>query len=390
MVIAMIGQKGLPARSGGIERHVETLASGLASRGHRVLVFGRAWYVAGTKAPAGIEQVLTPGIRTKHLDAITHSVTALMAARRARPDVVHLHGAGIALLSPLARLLHPRAKVVVTFHSIDRVLAKWGRFARFTFKIGEWMACHIPHRTVTISQVLATYCQRMYGVQTCYVTHPVPMPDVPKDVDNFLRPHGLDVDNYFLFVGRLIPDKLAHVMIEAYGKARKEFPELFATRPLVIVGGAAWTDAYASWLCRLTSRTPGVLMLGQRSGKELIALQAGALAHVFPTASEGLSLALVEACQLGRLVIATNIEANVEATGGSMLPVRPRDIDSLANAFIVAAQMDPIDRARFTEAAARHSFASHDLNDRIDDMERLYREICGQPTTLTTPLAVNA
>lgn len=387
MMIAMIGQKGLPARSGGIERHVETLACGLASRGHRVVVFGRAWYVAGAHAPADIQQIITPGIRTKHLDAITHSFTALLAARRMRPDVIHIHGSGPALLSPIARLLHPRAKVVVTFHSIDRVLAKWGRFAKLVFKVGEWMACHVPHRTITISQVLARYCQQEYGVQTAYVTHPVPLPVIPSDVDNLIQPHGLTVDNYFLFVGRLIPDKLAHVMIEAYGKARKQFPQLFAHRPLVIVGGAAWTDAYASWLCGLASRTPGVIMLGQRSGKELTALQAGALAHVFPTASEGLSLSLVEACQLGRLVIATDIEANVEATAGSMLPIRPRDTESLANAFIAAAHMDAQDRKRFTDAAARHSSDAHDVHDRIDDMERVYLETCGHPVSLTTPIA---
>ncbi len=390
MVIAMIGQKGLPARSGGIERHVETLATGLASRGHQVIVFGRAWYVAGGKAPAGIEQVITPGIRTKHLDAITHSFTALWVARASRPDVVHLHGSGIALLTPLARLMHPRAKVVVTFHSIDRVLSKWGWFARFSFKIGEWMACHLPHRTVTISQVLATYCQKTYGVQTAYVTHPVPAPEVPADVDNYLKPHGLVVDNFYLFVGRLIPDKMAHVMIEAYAKARSERPELFTNRPMVIVGGAAWTDAYAAWLCSLANRTPGVLMLGQRSGKELAALQAGALAHVFPTASEGLSLSLVEACQLNRLVIATDIEANLEATAGSMLRIRPRDVDSLSNAFIQAAEMNPTDRERMSSPASLHALASHDLNDRIDDMERIYLETMGRPTVLATQIAIQA
>jgi glycosyltransferase involved in cell wall biosynthesis len=390
MIIAMIGQKGLPARSGGIERHVEMLASGLASRGHRVVVFGRAWYVAGAAGPACVEQVITPGFRTKHLDAITHSITALFAARRLRPDIVHIHGAGIALIAPLARLLLPRAKVIVTFHSIDRVLAKWGRFARFSFKIGEWMACHVPHRTVTVSQFLTTYCQRTYGVQTCFVSHAVPIPEVPESVDKFLVPHELTVDNYFLFVGRLISDKLAHVMIEAYGKAREQFPELFTHRPLVLVGGAAWTDAYAARLCGLASRTPGVIMLGQRSGKELTALQAGALAHIFPTASEGLSLSLVEACQLRRSVIATDIEANVEATNGSMISIRPRNVESLTNAFITIVQMDKGDRDRLAERAARHSIAAHDFNDRIDDMERLYREVCRQPVVLTTPIVAGS
>ncbi len=387
MVIAMIGQKGLPARSGGIERHVETLATGLASRGHKVIVFGRAWYVAGSQAPVGIEQVITPGIRTKHLDAITHSFTALWVARRSHPDVVHLHGSGVALLTPVARLMHPRAKVVVTFHSIDRVLTKWGPVARVAFRVGEWMACHLPHRTVTISQVLAAYCQKTYGVQTAYVTHPVPLPEVPTDVDNYLKPHGLVVDNFYLFVGRLIPDKMAHVVVEAYAKACDERPSLFVDRPLVIVGGAAWTDAYASWLFDLAGRTPGVLMLGQRSGKELVALQAGALAHVFPTVSEGLSLSLVEACQLNRLVIATDIEANLEATNGSMLRIRPRDIESLSNALIQAAEMSSADRSLMSMPAHRHAIASHDLDDRIDDMERIYLETLGRPVVLNSQIA---
>jgi glycosyltransferase involved in cell wall biosynthesis len=387
MVIAMIGQKGLPARSGGIERHVETLATGLASRGHRVIVFGRAWYVAGAKAPIGIEQVMTPGIHTKHLDAITHSFTALWVARRSHPDVVHLHGCGVALLTPMARLMHPRAKVIVTFHSIDRVLSKWGVFARLVFKVGEWTACHLPHRTVTISQVLAAYCQKTYGVQTAYVTHPVPAPEVPTDVDNYLKPHSLVVDNFYLFVGRLIPDKMAHVVIEAYAKACDERPSLFVDRPLVIVGGAAWTDAYASWLFDLASRTPGVLMLGQRSGKELVALQAGALAHVFPTVSEGLSLSLVEACQLNRLVIATDIEANLEATNGSMLRILPRNVESLSNALIQAAEMSSADRSLMSTPAHHHAIASHDLDDRIDDMERIYLETLGRPVVLNSEIA---
>ena len=42
MRIAIIGSKGIPARSGGIERHVEELAVRLAKRNFDVTVFGRA------------------------------------------------------------------------------------------------------------------------------------------------------------------------------------------------------------------------------------------------------------------------------------------------------------------------------------------------------------
>ncbi|HVM90780.1 MAG TPA: glycosyltransferase family 4 protein [Verrucomicrobiae bacterium] len=383
----MIGQKGLPARSGGIERHVETLASGLASRGHRVIVFGRKWYVGtGAGIPSGVEQILTKGIRTKHLDAITHCFTALWAARALRPDVIHIHGTGPALLSPLARLFHPRAAVIVTFHSIDRVLSKWGSFARLSFRIGEWLACHVPHRTIAVSQTLAGYCQETYGTQTNYVTHPIPMPEQQplERIEQVLSAHGLKQDQYFLFLGRLIPDKMAHLLVQAYAMAALERPDVIANKPLVLVGAAAWTDRYARWLCGLAAKTPGVVVFGERSGKELQALQAGALAHVFPTASEGLSLAIVEACQFGRLVVATDIPANLEATGGAMLSVRPNDVHSLMNGLIQAAELSYADRAQLAASARAHVAEAHQFDDRLDDLERIYREACGLPLEMVT------
>ena len=69
----MIGQKGIPAQSGGIERHVEELSSELASRGHDVLVFCRGWYTFPVPAHRGVRCIRTLGIHTKHLDAITHA-----------------------------------------------------------------------------------------------------------------------------------------------------------------------------------------------------------------------------------------------------------------------------------------------------------------------------
>ena len=42
--IAFIGQKGLPARYGGVETHVEQIATRLAARGHEVTAYCRDWF----------------------------------------------------------------------------------------------------------------------------------------------------------------------------------------------------------------------------------------------------------------------------------------------------------------------------------------------------------
>ena len=382
----MIGQKGLPARSGGIERHVEILADGLASRGHRVVVYGRAWYVQGSVTPQNIEQVLTRGIRTKHLDAITHGLTALWHARSLTPDIIHLHGTGAALLTPLARIFLPRSKVIVTFHCIDRVLAKWNFFAKFCFQIGEWLACRMSHRAITVSQDLARYCLRTYGTQALYISHPLPSSSFEAQ-EKDLASHGLQKDMYFLFVGRLIPDKQAHRLIEAYQLAKKKRPDLFENLPLILVGGASWTDQYARWLCGVAARAPGVIMLGEKYGQELYSLQAYALSHVFPTASEGLSLAVIEACQHRKPIIATNIPANVEATGGHMHAVPVGDVEALADALLAVAMQNSTERMQMANQAEAYVARVHSVNDRIDDLVRIYQQILYGVQELVSPVS---
>jgi hypothetical protein len=44
--IAMIGQKGIPATYGGVERHVEELSVRLVERGDEVIVYTRPHYSA--------------------------------------------------------------------------------------------------------------------------------------------------------------------------------------------------------------------------------------------------------------------------------------------------------------------------------------------------------
>ena len=82
MRIAMIGQKGIPAQSGGVEQHVDMLARLLTDRGHEVTVYCRRSYCEDAIASSRLNvypdwprRIFRPSIPTKHLDAITHTVS---------------------------------------------------------------------------------------------------------------------------------------------------------------------------------------------------------------------------------------------------------------------------------------------------------------------------
>jgi hypothetical protein len=49
MKIAFIGQKGIPASYGGIERYVEAVSQNLSQLGHQVFVYTRSYYTPQNK-----------------------------------------------------------------------------------------------------------------------------------------------------------------------------------------------------------------------------------------------------------------------------------------------------------------------------------------------------
>ncbi|MBP6944516.1 glycosyltransferase family 4 protein [Patescibacteria group bacterium] len=387
MTIVMLGQKGLPARSGGIERHVSLLSSGLAARGHRVVVYGRQWYAKeGVKQDGNLEQRFSKGLTTKHLDAITHGCTALWDARQLNPDILHIHGAGTALLLPLARLLHPHAKIITTFHCIDWEHAKWGPVARFAFRLGEWLMGRHSDRVITVSEALTRYCLRSYNVQTEYIAHPFTLPSTPLQAEEIVNSFKLAPERYLLSVSRLVAHKQPHLLITAYREALQRFPALFANIPLVIVGSGSWTDGYVRQLEALAATTPGVQLLGEQTGASLASLQALALAHVFPSRSEGLAFTTLEAGGYGRLAIMSDIPANREASGGSALFIPVGDEEALIQALIQAASMTASERRYLGQGFAAHVKTQYNFTERVDEMIRVYREVLHGQGTLTTPL----
>jgi len=385
----MIGQKGLPARSGGIERHVGFISEGLAARGYKVIVYGRSWYVqTGTKIK-GVEQRITSGIHTKHLDAITHSFTALWDARRVSPDIIHIHGTGIALLAPVARFLFPRTKLVITFHCTDSEHAKWNRVAKVILRLGEWFACRAPDRTIVISQGLMRACLDKYRCQSVYISHPYQLPaDIPSE--RSLAAFNVEPNQYLLFAGRLVPNKQAHILIQAYAAACKRQPAAWERIPLVMAGGGIWTNQYVKWLQQLAAKTAGVRLVGERTGESLRALQAHALAHVFPTLSEGLSFSMLEAASYRRPIVMTNLPANREAVGTATIEVQSGSVESLTQGLEDLLARTPAQRIEMGERAHQHLVNKFQYVDRIDDLDRMYRELLGEDSVLVTSAALSS
>jgi glycosyltransferase involved in cell wall biosynthesis len=351
MKIVMIGQKGIPSQFGGVETHVAELSTRLARAGHDVLVYGRRWYCdRKLDRYNGVNVKILPSIRTKHLDAISHTLfSTVHACLFARPDVIHFHGVGPSLLAWLPKILRPSAVVVTTFHCLDREHDKWNFVAKWFLKLGERACLKFSDATIATSRVLCKYIYKNYGERVNYLPNGITPRRVTIDsavLDSFgLRSHG-----YVAMVARLVRHKGAHTLIEAWQLARVKEPQLFKDLKLAIVGGSAFTDDYVSELKHQASGDASIVFTDFQRGETLSTLFAGARFVVHPSVAEGLPIAVIEAMSYGKAVIAANIPENLELVKDHGISFKAGSAKQLAKKMIELAQ-DPMQAASIGHAA---------------------------------------
>ncbi|MFH1597739.1 MAG: glycosyltransferase family 4 protein [Patescibacteria group bacterium] len=315
MKIAMIGQKGIPAKFGGVERHVEELALRLVKLGHQVTVYTRSHYTnPQRKKYRGINLVNIKTIPTKHLDAITHTFFCSLDAIHKDFDIIHYHAVGPSLMAFIPRILKPKVKVVATFHCIDRKHQKWNRFAQMMLRAGEWTAVNFPHITICVSQTLQRYVRRSYHRSAVYIPNGVSEPHKAKTDSDIKKKFGLEKNKYLVVVTRLVRHKGVHHLIKAFRKSNTGMK-------LAIVGGSFFTDKYFAYLRKLAEGDNRIVFTGFQSGKMLNQLFSNAYLFVHPSEAEGLPISVLEAGSFGLCILCSDIPENKEIIKQKMMDI---------------------------------------------------------------------
>lgn len=369
--IAMIGQRGVPATFGGIERHVEEVGSGLAARGHDVTVYCRSNYVEGAATRyRGLALRHLPTVGTKHLDAIAHSALSTLAALWGGFDIIHYHALGPGLLAPVARAAG-RAKVVLTVHGMDNQRGKWGPVGRSVLGMAAWMASRIPDTTIVVSRALAAHYAERYRSHVDYVPNGVnAMP--PRPAQEIVTRFGLEPRGYVLFVGRFVPEKAPDLLLRA-------FQSLPGDLRLVIAGGSCYTDRYVESIHELAAGDPRILLPGYVYGSTLHELYSNAAAFVLPSRVEGLPLTLLEASACGVPIIASDIQPHVEVIGqdGPGHHLFPAGDEKALREALRATLAEPAAAWRGAAALRQDVLRRYRWEDAVLATERIYARLLG-------------
>lgn len=367
--IAMLGQKRVPSREGGVEIVVEELAVRMAQLGHRVTcinreghhVSGKQYDGGNIKEYKGVRLKTVPTIDKKGVAAMTSSFTGAIAAAFGRYDVVHFHAEGPCAMIWIPKLFGKRC--IATIHGIDWQRAKWGGFASRFIKWGEKMAAKHADEVIVLSSGVQKYFKDTYGRDTIYIPNGASKSDI-KDPELITERLRIEKDGYILYLGRLVPEKGIEYLIRAYKSVNTD-------KKLVIAGGSSDTDEYAKSLNMLAEGDDRIIFTGFVQGRMLEELYSNAYIYCLPSDLEGMPLSLLEAMSYGNCCLVSDIPECVDVVEEHGVVFQKGSVENLSDKLNMLCQ-NPDIVSGYKNTAAEFICNKYNWDDVVEKTLEIY------------------
>ena len=372
--IAMIGHKFIPSRDGGVEVVVSNLAPHLAEIGYDVTCYNRTnkqfkkLRKNGTmmREYRGVRLIWAPTVDRRGLAAMTSSIFATVMATFSPFDLVHFHTEGPCVLCWLPRLFGK--KVVVTVHGLDHMRQNWGKLASAYIMRGEKAAVRHANSIIVLSKGVQAYFLEKYGRETVLIPNGID-PAESRPACEITKQFGLVSREYILFLGRLVPEKGIHYLIEAYQMLRSD-------KKLVIVGGTSDTDDYVRQLHAMAGDTSSIIFTGFQEGIIAEELYSNAYLYVLPSDLEGMPLSLLEAMNYGCCCVTSDIEECAAVMGGCGFTFPQGNVEALRETL--QDLCDHPDKAEEKRSEARRMVSSkYTWQEITAQTDELYSKLLG-------------
>lgn len=371
--IAMLGQKCVPSREGGIEIVVEELSTRMVQRGNQVTCYNRSGHhISGkefdgeiAKEYKGIRLKTVFTINRKGFAAVTSSVFASLRAALGRYDIVHFHAEGPCAMLWLPKLFGKRC--VATIHGLDWRRAKWenGLGSKY-IRLGERVAVKYADEIIVLSRDMQNYFAMTYGRKTVLIPNGVNRPNIqePQLIQEKL---GLKKDSYILYLGRIVPEKGEHYLIAAFKNVKTD-------KKLVIAGGISDTDGYMEHLNKEAASDDRIIFTGFVQGQLLEELYSNAYVYVLPSDLEGMPLSLLEAMSYGNCCLVSDIAECTEIVGDKAARFHKSDVRDICEKLQMLCDDENLVQ-KYKQEVAEFVCKKYNWDEVVDKTLRLYVSI---------------
>jgi glycosyltransferase involved in cell wall biosynthesis len=320
--IAAFGFRSIPLREGcaGADKFAMELLPRLVKSGHQVIGYNRLY---PGQQPLAVEYkgVLLKNFRTiqqKGFDTLYHSLKCCMdIIIHNRGDIVHIQNGGNSIWALFLRL--SGKKVFISQDGIDWNRGKWPWYGRLFLKLSAFLTAYLPNQVIFDNKFAKELFEHKFKKMFRFIPFGSDVPEYTSD-NGIFNKLGINSNEYFLFVGRFIPDKGLHYLIPAFEDTKTE-------KKLVLVGGSPNPSAYEKKL--MTTLDKRIIFAGYVYGEDSLRLMEHAYCYIQPSDIEGLSPVILNVMGLGTPIICSNIKENIYAVSDTAILFEKGNVNSL-------------------------------------------------------------
>ncbi|HTE01154.1 MAG TPA: glycosyltransferase family 4 protein [Mucilaginibacter sp.] len=342
MRIAAFGFRTIPPVKGaaGADKFAMELLPRFVSRGHTVTAYNRRY----SDVFVDIEEYKGVKIKTFRtsdktgFDTLVHSFKAtwdIIVHNTA--DIVHVQNGGNSFWALFLRMFGK--KVFVSQDGVDWKRDKWPWYGKLYLQISSYITAYLPNEIIFDNVIAKGLFEKKFNKKFEFIPFGSEVAPVTED-ESILEKLGLKRGEYYLFVGRFIPDKGLHYLIPGFMNAK-------TNKKLVLVGGEPNPSPYEEKLRGMADDS--VVFAGFIYGDDVTRLMKYSYCYIQPSDIEGLSPVILSVMGLGVPIIVSDIEENQYAVQDTAIMFKRTDIDSLTEQITFAENNYP----KMKELAAR-------------------------------------
>jgi len=320
--IAIIGSRGYPYVYSGYETLVKELSERLVKKGHLIRVYcHRSLFEKKPTNVNGIELIYTPSIKSKVLSQLYNSFFSFLHVCFSNNDIVLVVNSANGPFGILTKLF--RKKTCINVDGLEWLRPKWKGLGSFYFKVASKLATIFFDEIITDSYEMNKIYLKKFKKESTVISYGSTM-TINKKV-NFLKKYKLKSKEFYLIVGRLIPDNNSLLIIEGFIKSNSK-------KKMVIIGDVPYQDNYAKKVKSFSSSN--IIFTGYiKNQEELTSFFNNSYGYVHGHEFGGTNPTMINALDLNCQVLALNTVFNNEMLKGKKAIFFEKNKKSISNAF---------------------------------------------------------
>ncbi len=303
-IAAFGGFRSIPPKAGaaGSDKFALELYPRIVGKGHSLLAYSRIYpndKDALHYEYEGVQIKYFKTVKKAGFDTLIHSAKATFdVIFRNTADVVHLHSGANSIWAMFLRLAGKR--VVVSQFAMDWKRDKWPWYGKLFYLVSNYLTAYCPNAVAFDNVFTKEYFEKRFNHKYEFIPYGSEVKTPPDNTD-ILDKLSVIKGEYFLFVGRFIPDKGLHLLVEA-------FASLQINKKLILIGGSPNPGEYETRI--KNTKDARIIFPGYVYGDDTNILMKNAYAYIQPSLIEGLSPVILTVMGLGTPLICSDIVEN--------------------------------------------------------------------------------